>query len=360
MRKFQSSLIACCSLGLLVSLWSCQVDKPNATSIGLRPVNGIYVDTVQAPDANASYAICIYDKAGLRKEPTQRRYNSEGKENYMETIRYGEIVEYLGETEIVERERTTYIKVRLQDDQEGWAFEYAFEQNAQRGAMIQSSPLYRRPDLMTLRDDTLKPGEIVAVIQRQGDWLQVSGRNKGKKGWIQVRDNVSLREKDVYIALLYHKAKEPPESTRVERLSNVLDDPQASGSLLKGLVEQNLTVLKEKQAKEKEESENTAKAEESVMHQKPNEGGEKNELTDASAQEKLQITAPEVSIHSSPEEAENPASVLGVLVQGSVCNVLQQGERTTFGNADDYWYQVEHQGKEGWVFGSQTSLRLLN
>ena len=357
MRKFQSSLIACCSLGLLFSFWSCQVDKPNGTPIGLRPVNGIYVDTLQASAADTSYAICIYDKAGLRKEPTTRRYTSEGKENYLETIRYGEIVEYLGETKVVERERTTYIRVRLQDDQEGWTFEYAFEQNAQRGTMIQSSPLYRRPDLMTLRDDTLKPGEIVAVIQRQGDWLHVSGRNKGKKGWIQVRDNVSLREKDVYIALLYHKAKESPEAVRIERLSNVLNDPQASGSLLKDLVEQNLNLVKEKEAKEKEEADNTAKAEESVLNQQKH---EKNELAQEAASEKLQITAPEVSIHSSPEEAENPESVLGILVQGSVCNVLQQGKRTTFGNADDYWYQVEHQGQEGWVFGSQTSLRILN
>lgn len=342
MHDFKTSLFACCSLGLLLNMWSCKVERTNSGTISLSPVNGIYIDSVKTQSSDRTYAICIYDKAGLRVEPTQKRYTSEGKDNYLETIRYGEMVEYLGETQEVEKERTIYMKVRLQDDQEGWAFEYAFEKDADRGAMIKASPLYRRPDLMTLRDDTLKPGEIVAVIQRQGDWLQVSGRNKGKKGWIQVRDNVSLREKDVYIALLFHKAKEAPESVRSEKLSNVLEDQQASGSLLKYLVEQALSDFQTLHP-------DTLEAVTQKIAPKPVRQAQKT------ATKELEITETQVELRAMPDLASG--SLVGTLDEGTVCQILQQGQKDRVGNREDYWYEIEHKGQAGWVFGSQTSLK---
>ncbi len=322
------------------------MERTNGSAMGLNPVNGIYIDSIKVETPGKIYAICIYDKAGLRVEPSQKRYTSEGKENYLETVRYGEMVEFLGEVQEVEKERTVYMKVRLQDQKEGWAFEYAFEKDAQRGAMIKASPLYRRPDLMTLRDDTLKPGEIVAVIQRQGDWLQVSGRNKGKKGWIQVRDNVSLREKDVYIALLFHKANESPDAIRAERLSNVLEDQQAAGSLLRELVQETLENYRQTHP------DIPLTDEEPV---EPEIGLHKRETATPLIVSQLEITDTIVDLHALP--VTRPDQILGQLNEGAVCQILQQGQREKVGEAEDYWYEIEHQGQAGWVFGSQTSLR---
>ncbi|MEL6649847.1 MAG: SH3 domain-containing protein, partial [Bacteroidota bacterium] len=216
--------------------------------------------------------------------------------------------------------------------------------------MIKPSPLYRRPDLMTLRNDTLKAGEIVAVIERQGDWLHVSGRNKDKKGWIQVGNNVSLREKDVYIALLWYKARTSKRRLRPGKVANVLHDPAIAGSLLKDLVEtdynQNYKALLEtEEADVPSEDESDPSPVDSVS------------ASATSGAEQLLITDQNVRVHSSPDSQTD--NIVTELEEGTVCVVLARGQRAEVAETEDYWYKVDHQGQEGWVFGHYTSKRVL-
>jgi hypothetical protein len=131
--------------------------------------------------------------------------------------------------------------VRLKDGQQGWVHEYLFEKNARLGAFIKEVEIYRRPDQMTLKDETFEPGEIVATMERIGDWLHVSGREKKKKGWIRVGNNLTMAKKDLKVALLYYMAmQENSAEARRAKLQSITTDKALSGSVLIDLVEQKL------------------------------------------------------------------------------------------------------------------------
>ncbi|MEO0473505.1 MAG: hypothetical protein AAF206_28085 [Bacteroidota bacterium] len=230
---------------MLMNGCGCQGDSRNV------PRKRIFRDDGSANKVDSTslpLAICIYDKAGLRVEPNRRRYTKDGLENYITTVRYGEQVEMTGRDTVFEKGMKKYMFIRLKDGQEGWVQDYAFEKDAERGVMTGFAPLYRRPDMMTLRNDTLKTGDIIAVMEIQDKWLHVSWRNKWKKGWIQIDDNVSLRSQDVLLALLYHKAMQSPEDQQLEQLQNILNDDQLTGSLLRGLVEEEIQTLNQDSA----------------------------------------------------------------------------------------------------------------
>ncbi|MEM6348089.1 MAG: SH3 domain-containing protein [Bacteroidota bacterium] len=344
MHTVLKALLACLVFTTSLSWFGCQSNLSSSTPYSLKSVDGIFVDSL-SNQLDSGKAICIYDRAALRRIPTKKRY-PDGEDNFITTIWYGETVENLNELLEVEKEKTKFIRVRLGDGNEGWVYEYAFETDAKRGAMLKPTPLYRRPDLMTLRNDTLKAGEIVAVLERQGDWLHVSGRNKDKKGWVQVSDNLSLREKDVYIALLWYKARTASRKSRANKVANVIQDPNIAGSLLKALVEedynQNYRAMLETESGQ--ESDSLAE-----------EGPEGLGLSD---QTKLFITNDEVTIHSSPQPQTD--NVLTSLKEGDICLVLEKGEPGEIAETEDFWYKVEYGGQEGWVFGYYTSMRNLN
>jgi hypothetical protein len=45
------------------------------------------------------------------------------------------------------------------------------------------------------------------------------------------------------------------------------------------------------------------------------------------------------------------------LNEGNKCKVLEKGKSETIRGISDFWYKIEFEGKQGWVFGSQTSLK---
>ncbi len=67
----------------------------------------------------------------------------------------------------------------------------------------------------------------------------------------------------------------------------------------------------------------------------------------------LRIIGDNIWVRSEPKTGE----VIMKLNNGTVCLVLQKGEEQTIRGNTDYWYKIEYKGKEGWVFGSQTSLK---
>ena len=135
-------------------LWySCSVNS-QAEADTYPPLKGIPSEEPDGIDRQNA-ATCVYPYAGLRREPGIQEKTKDGEKNYIIPIVYGERVEMLGESIDIEKEKRTYIKVRLKDGQEGWVHEYLFEKHAILAAVTTESELYRRPDLMTLREDKL-------------------------------------------------------------------------------------------------------------------------------------------------------------------------------------------------------------
>ncbi len=71
------------------------------------------------------------------------------------------------------------------------------------------------------------------------------------------------------------------------------------------------------------------------------------------AEQFLTIEGKEIWVRNAPTTGE----VVMKLNDGDKCKVLQKGEQQTIKGNADFWYEIEFNGKTGWVFGSQTSLK---
>ncbi|RMG67867.1 MAG: hypothetical protein D6722_12540 [Bacteroidetes bacterium] len=288
---------------------------------------------IPPPDPEAvpieKVAICVWPEVGLREEPGEAALTKEGKNNYIETIYYGERVEMLGEETYVEKKDRNYLKIRLKDGQEGWVHDFLFEPQSRLAVIIETAQLYRRPDPMTLRNDELLPGEIVAVIQDsimpQG-WHHISGWMKRKKGWARQGLRMSFNQKDVELALLRQRALQTrDEAERYTRLKAIHTDTLFTGSPLLPLLEADLAAL--------------------TPGEPP------------SGADKLFITQTNTPLFDAPSTESGPP--VQQLALNTVCTILTRGQRTTLDGREDYWYQVKGEGFEGWVFGYYTSRRDL-
>lgn len=288
-------------------------------------------------------AVCVYEKVGLRREPGNRKTTSEGENNYIVTILYGEKVEMLLDTPTVESGGRTYMYVKLLDGKEGWVHDYVFEKHGRLAVMTEDAEIHRRPDPMTLRDDKFKRGEIVVVIENadkpspyDDEWLHVSYRDKKKKGYIQRKNVLSFAKQDVQVALLFYKARqERNPQRRLERLQEVAARDIAQGSRVRTFILEAIEELK--------------------SETDPNYAPPSNDRPELS--DKLYITVNDTWLYNEPSEQGGEG--ITRLSEGMVCTVLDRGERMSLEDISDYWYQVRYEDIEGWVFGYYTSERLL-
>jgi len=59
-------------------------------------------------------------------------------------------------------------------------------------------------------------------------------------------------------------------------------------------------------------------------------------------------------------EIPSTGKVVMKLNDGDLCEVLEKGKYEEIRGMKDYWYKIRFNEKEGWVFGSQTSIKLVN
>ncbi len=56
-------------------------------------------------------------------------------------------------------------------------------------------------------------------------------------------------------------------------------------------------------------------------------------------------------------EFPKTGKVVFTLNEGALCKVLEKGEEQVIRGNQDFWYKIEHEGKLGWVFGSQSNIK---
>ncbi|MEL6134727.1 MAG: SH3 domain-containing protein [Bacteroidota bacterium] len=325
------------SLGLIVAI-GCSGPKAQEGPITTEE-NSPY----SALDANDSFpvdrvAICMWPAAGLRQEPGRNTYTSDKETNYITAIQYGEKVEVLPDIEPIEKENRLYMKVRLTDGKEGWVHDYIFERYAKLGVVTKETEIYRRPDLMTLRDTRLKPGQIIVVINDpavpkvNANWYHVSSYKKIPKGWIHQGNHITMHIRDVRAALLLARAKGiRNKEKRLERLNEILATDGITESPIRPFISAAIQEL---------------------------DGIEVNEEELIRAGEKIYITKERTTIYSEPSLGQ--ASVVKELREDDIVELIDVGERGSIGDHDDFWYKIRHEDTEGWVFGYYTSKRNLD
>jgi hypothetical protein len=179
-------------------------------------------------------AVCIWDGASLRAEPS-----SSGK--WLSSIALGETVIWLGESAVDSSDKNReYKKIRLSDGKEGWASRWVIVPDARPAISLQTSAIYRRPDLLTITDKSFDPMEMFAVVKEDSVWLDVIGAERKNKGWIK-RGAVSFDKVDITVALLFKKAKDLIDiETRKERLKAIVNNPEFSNSIFLEDVQEEL------------------------------------------------------------------------------------------------------------------------
>ena len=109
--------------------------------------------------------ICIWDGAALRAEPT-----SKGK--WLSSISLGETVYWREESQIDTTDRDyEYLKIELSDGTVGWASKWVLVTDAKVGAVLDDTPIYKRPDLLTMTDEHLDMMDMVAITEEKGEWI---------------------------------------------------------------------------------------------------------------------------------------------------------------------------------------------
>lgn len=265
--------------------------------------------------------VCLWNQAGLRDKPGR------GKDvKYLATISFGEVVTLTGESKEIPSEKRTYIELELSDGTKGWSNDYLFAVQAERAAALKEIDIYKRPELTTVTGKKFEQGDIFAVktSDKEG-WVEVFGKEKKPAGWARVTDgSYSVDEVDVTVAILLSRAaSETDPQKQEETLKMIASNSTFAASPLMSIVDTKLAEV------------------EAIPELPANQ---------------LYIAAANLNVRSEPDnEADN---VLFQLSNGTICTILERGDRTPIRDMNDYWYKIEADGQEGWVYGYFTSKRL--
>lgn len=74
-------------------------------------------------------------------------------------------------------------------------------------------------------------------------------------------------------------------------------------------------------------------------------------LSTKQIEQSLTITGNQIWVRSKPIDGE----VVMKLDSGNVCKILEKGQEQTINGYTDFWYKIQYNNKQGWIFGSQTS-----
>lgn len=173
-------------------------------------------------------AVCMVDGAAIKDAP--------GKDgNFVATLKFGEKLTCVEEKEIETQSGSKkYYKVELSGGESGWIKESNIITGAKPAAIVEEAIVYSRPDLVTKTSKVFSPLDIVAVKQKQGDFIEVYGKTKeGKKvkgGWIKA-ELVTFVDVDVAVAIYVAKAnKIAGNDARMAALREIVDNLDFSSS----------------------------------------------------------------------------------------------------------------------------------
>jgi hypothetical protein len=185
-------------------------------------------------------AVCVWDRGSVRAEPRKK-----GK--YLSALSLGEKVSWLKETSVDSNDRNKlYYKIELSDGTVGWSSEYVLAVNARPAISVDVIPIYKRPDLLTMKESSFDKMEFIAVLKSEGKWLEVVGKEKKKSGWIN-SEKLSYKDEDVAVGLLANKALALEDSEKMkEQIEAIINNPAFRGSTFIGDLKEMLEKKAEK------------------------------------------------------------------------------------------------------------------
>jgi hypothetical protein len=197
-------------------------------------------------------AVCLFDGLSIWAGPTTKK----GYLNY--EIKKGEAITWLGKSakeEDDDRERE-FLNIRLTDGTEGWALAAFIAVDAEPATLLEQASIYSKNNLISKTDLHYEPMDIVAVLEKQDEWIKVRGAYNRPEYWIKP-GNLSYAEVDIAVAYQYLKAQEEKDDTaKKDRLiSDILEEEAFTDSIFIPKVQAEVQEIMDAEAKALEEAE---------------------------------------------------------------------------------------------------------
>lgn len=196
--------------------------------------------------------VCIYDYSsnGLQ---VLRDYND--PKSHLTYVKLGETVGFLGEVVTEPNSKKEYCKIELSDGTTGWTRKDYIIENTVPAAIMKSTPVYERPDILTKSSKkSYTEIDVVAVIEQKDEWCQVVGRNNLNKGWI-LKENISLNKEDVGMAILSRKEIFDEKGNLIEnKILDFVNNAPFPGSAIVSMLRDKVIENVEEEAAKKSEA----------------------------------------------------------------------------------------------------------
>lgn len=298
----------------IFALQSCGGDPATTPDVAATDITGDEIDN--SSKSRENIAVSTWEGQILTDEPA-------GK--WAATIAFGEELTLLGDSSYSDSKKKMYEKVELADGKTGWVRQDLIQKKGKLGAVLDVASIYKRPGVSNITDEKVEPGELVVISETQDQWTQVTGKNdaayKRKTGWLLGEGLVTTDEIDLAVAVMMSKAmsdKNPIK--RKEALQAILDNSAYSSSKF------------------------ITKVDELALNADPSANLGPDEAM---------ITGNVVNVRSSTEIIET--NKIFVVKAGDVVRIIEKGMMDEISGKADYWYKISFDGKEGWIFGSNTT-----
>ncbi|MEO0896194.1 MAG: SH3 domain-containing protein [Bacteroidota bacterium] len=305
---------------LLCILTACGGGETTTTATTTPSTDGEEQESTSLVEGSGQ-AVCLWEPAGLR--------NKAGRKDakYLTGVGFGEVVNLTGNEEEVASEKRTYIEVTLSDGTTGWINGYLLMKDAKPVIATADMDLFSRPDLSTLKTQKITSGTLFAISESQDapGWAEIATLEKKLVGWTKYDENL-LTQDPLDIALgkqLAEISKMKTATAKLKKLETLASSSTFSSSSLMPMVQEMIDKL-------------------DMGSKLPN--------------TQLMITATNVNVRSAPDNTAD--NVVFQLSEGDICEIIQRGSRTQIREMDDYWYQIEKDGQQGWIYGFFTSKKL--
>ena len=183
-----------------------------------------------ASEDSTNVGVCVWDKVSLKETADEN-----GK--WLSSLSLGETVIYLGKEQNVEtaKKTVTYYNIRLKDGKEGWTQADFIIVGSKPAAIIETSPIYSRPDLLNKTDKTFSSMDIVAVKSESNGFIEITGKRKDGKwietGWVK-SSAVTYKDVDIAVAKFASKALSiNEESKKITAIEEIINNSDLNSSI---------------------------------------------------------------------------------------------------------------------------------
>lgn len=300
----------------LLLLTSCGEGTPESNNSGETSAP----ETVENSASDAPGAVSTWDGHSLRDTP-----GSKGK--WMASVKFGESMELLGETE--ESGGKTYSKARLLDGKEGWVRKDLIHEGGKMGAMTKLAEVYLRPSISNISDKMTEYADLVVIKQVKDEFTEFIAKNDKSnnrvRGWV-LGNVITTDEIDLAVAVMISRAEgESNPKKRIELLNPIVSNGRYDNSVFRGFAQEMIDA-----------------------------SGEKAVELETLREDQLSVIGNNVNVRDQPNV--DSSTKLFQMFDGEIATILEKGELDEIGGTTDYWYKVKSSnGNEGWVFGKFTN-----